>query len=77
MARSNLRTFRREILNVTQQTMAENLGISKKHYQNIESGVYNPSYAVIDKFAQYVESWSVRNGRSVDVWRLFEDDGRA
>lgn len=76
MARNNLRIFRREVLKITAQTMAENLGISEKHYQNIESGVFNPSYAVMAKFAHYVESWSARSGRRVDVWKVFENDSR-
>lgn len=74
MARNRLRVFRREVLKVTQRIMAENLGISEKHYQNIEAGVFNPSYTVMDKFDHYVESRSAKNG-AYDVWRLFKNDG--
>lgn len=63
MKRFSLKMFR-EKQDLTQEEMATKLGISKSHYVNIELGVYDPSYELLERFSQIFEY--------DDVWELFK-----
>lgn len=41
--RFNLYKFRKKTLNISQEVMAEKLGISRPHYSDIETGKATPS----------------------------------
>lgn len=50
--------------------MAEKLGLSISHYKNIETGVDDPSYKVMETFEKtFSDALIVWN---VDVWRIFK-----
>lgn len=67
--RDNLRAARRA-LELTQGQMAEKLGLSISHYKNIETGVDDPSYKVMETFEKtFSDSLIVWN---IDVWRIFK-----
>ncbi len=63
MKRLNLKFFRQR-LDLTQEEMAEKLGIAKVTYVNIELGNANPSFGVLEKFAEVFEV--------DDVWEIFK-----
>lgn len=63
MKRYNLKSFR-ERQKLTQEEMANKLGIAKITYVNIERGVYNPSFGLLEKFAEVFEY--------DDIWELFK-----
>lgn len=65
MKRYNLKSFR-EKHNLKQQEMADKLEISKSHYVNIERGIYNPTFALMEKFGE------VFPGDYDDIWLLFK-----
>lgn len=61
--RYNLKDFRSR-QELTQEEMAEKLGISKSHYVSIELGKVNPSVKVLEKFSKLFEY--------DDIWQLFK-----
>lgn len=61
--RYNLKDFRSR-QELTQEEMAEKLGISKSHYVAIELGTVNPSVKVLEKFSNLFEY--------DDIWQLFK-----
>lgn len=63
MKRYNLKSFRQR-QGLTQQAMADKLGIAKITYVNIERGVHNPSFGLLEKFAEVFEY--------DDIWELFK-----
>ena len=63
MKRYSLKMFR-EKQGLTQEEMSEKLQISKSHYVNIELGVYDPSYELLERFSKLFEY--------DDVWELFK-----
>ena len=63
MKRHNLKMFRQR-LGLTQQAMADKLEIAKITYVNIERGVHNPSFGLLEKFEQEFEY--------DDIWELFK-----
>lgn len=63
MRRLNLKFFRQK-LDLTQEEMAEKLDLAKSTYVNIELGVTNPSFGVLEKFAEVFEV--------DDVWEIFK-----
>lgn len=63
MKRLNLKIFRQK-LGLKQEEMAAKLGIAKITYANIELGNANPSFALLEKFAEVFE---VDN-----VWEIFK-----
>lgn len=63
MKRYNLKSFR-ERKKLTQQAMANKLGIAKITYVNIERGVCNPSFGLLERFAVVFEY--------DDIWELFK-----
>lgn len=63
MKRYNLKMFR-ERQKLTQQAMADKLGIAKITYVNIERGETNPSFGLLEKFEQVFEY--------DDIWELFK-----
>lgn len=63
MKRINLKIFRLKH-NLSQQQMADKLGITKVHYSRIETGANDPSFGLLEKFEQeFVYD---------DVWLLFK-----
>lgn len=63
MKRINLKIFR--IKNdLTQEEMAEKLGISKSHYTAVELGKVDPSVALLEKFSKVFNH--------DDIWQLFK-----
>lgn len=65
MKRPNLKLFRKQ-QGLTQTKMAEKLGISVAHYRNIETGIYDPSYRVMEQLATEFDP--------PDVWGLFKKE---
>lgn len=65
LKRENLKTFRRD-QGLTQDEMANKLGISTSHYKNIEVGTYDPSFKLLTKFGE------VFDGLYDDIWDLFK-----
>ena len=63
MKRYSLKMFR-EKHGLTQEEMAQKLEISKSHYVNIERGIYDPAYGLLERFAEVFEY--------DDVWELFK-----
>lgn len=63
MKRLNLKFFRQR-LGLKQEEMAEKLDLAKSTYVNIELGVTNPSFGVLEKFAEVFEV--------EDVWEIFK-----
>lgn len=63
MKRYNLKSFR-ERQKLTQQEMADKLEIAKITYVNIERGVHNPSFGLLEKFEEVFEY--------DDIWELFK-----
>jgi len=63
MKRYSLKMFR-EKQGLNQEEMAAKLGISKSHYVNIEHGIYDPSYELLERFSIIFEY--------DDVWELFK-----
>lgn len=52
----NLKRFREE-LELTQEQMAESMGVSKSYYIKVEEGYRNPSYNFLKKFkCRYAEN---------------------
>lgn len=47
---------------------AEQLGVTRQHYSNIENGLVNPSFKMIEKFSK------VFNGQYQDIWELFKKE---
>lgn len=47
---------------------AEQLGITRQHYSDIEKGISNPSFKLMEKFAKVFE------GEYQDVWELFKKE---
>lgn len=71
MKRLNLILFRMKH-GLKQREMAERLKVSKNHYSNIECGIFDPSYKVMQRFR---EEFPAKN---IDVWDVFakeEKDG--
>lgn len=52
--------------NLTQQEMANKLNITKIHYGRIENGISNPTYPVLEKFADAFEETD-------DIIKLFKN----
>lgn len=63
MRRLNLKMFRLKH-NLTQEEMANKLGIAKITYVNIELGKANPSFGLLETFAETFEY--------DDIWELFK-----
>lgn len=63
MRRMNLKVFRTK-QGLTQQEMADKLGIAKITYVNIELGKHNPSFGLLEKFAEVFDY--------EDIWELFK-----
>lgn len=63
MKRYNLKFFR-ERQKLTQEAMAAKLDIAKSTYVNIERGITNPSFGLLEKFAEVFEY--------EDIWELFK-----
>ena len=63
MKRYNLKFFRQK-MNLTQQQMAERLGISKTYYVQIELGTADPSFKICERFAEVFEY--------DDIWTLLK-----
>ena len=61
MKRYNLKMFR-IMHDLTQQDIANKLGISKSHYVSIEQGTQDPSFKVLEQFAkvfEYDDIWQI------------------
>ena len=63
LKRLNLKFFR-EKQGLKQEDVAEKLGIAKATYANIERGVADPSFGVLERFAE--------NFKCEDIWELFK-----
>lgn len=64
MKRLNLVLFRMKH-NMKQHEMASRLGLSKGHYSNIELGIFDPSYKVMQRFRKEFAD------EKIDVWDVF------
>lgn len=67
MKRYNLKTFR-ERAELTQKEMADKLGIAKSTYVNIERGVTNPSFPLVEKFAEIFNC----EDRALNLFKKFQ-----
>lgn len=67
MKRLNLKLFRMKH-DLKQCEMAQRLGLSKNHYSNIECGIFDPSYKVMQRFR---EEFPAKN---IDVWDVFKKE---
>ena len=65
MKRQNLKLFRKQH-GLTQAQMAEKLGISMAHYRNIETGIYDPSYNLMERFQDRFDV------NSYAMWGIFK-----
>ncbi len=63
MKRYNLKMFR-IMQDLTQQDIAQKLGISKSHYVSIEQGTQDPSFKLLEQFA---EVFTIN-----DIWELMK-----
>lgn len=63
MKRYNLKMFR-IMQDLTQQDIAQKLGISKSHYVSIEQGTQDPSFKLLEQFAQ---AFQIN-----DIWELMK-----
>lgn len=68
MKRKNLVKLRVE-LGLKSQEMAEQLGIGRVHYSNIENGKVDPTFGFIEK----LEALCIERGIEIqDIWELFK-----
>lgn len=61
--RFNLKVFR-EKQGLTQEEIAQKLGISKSHYTALELGKLDPSFGLLERFSEIFEY--------DDIWFLFK-----
>lgn len=68
--RINLIKFRRtrEKGKNTINYFAKQLDVTRQHYSNIENGLVNPSYGLMEKFSK------VFDGEYEDIWELFKKE---
>lgn len=66
--RINLIKFRktRAVGKRTKKYFADVLGISRQHYSNIEDGLANPSFELLEKF------YEIFNDEYDDLWEIFK-----
>ncbi|MBQ8044113.1 MAG: helix-turn-helix transcriptional regulator [Clostridia bacterium] len=70
MKRKNLVKLRVE-LGLKSKDMAEQLGIGRVHYSNIENGKVDPAFGLIEK----LEALCTEKGIEVDdIWELFKKE---
>lgn len=68
MKRKNLIRLRVD-LGLQSQEFAEQLGISRQHYSNIENGKVDPTFAIIARLESFLKS---KDYEIDDIWELFK-----
>lgn len=69
MARHRLKEIRQKA-GLTQEEMAGRIGVSLPHYKNIERGVFDPSYEVMENFAREFPRYKNR------IWQVFQKEDK-